>query len=393
MKFLLLCWRDTGHPEGGGSERYLERVAEHLVREGHRVVFRTAAYPGAPDESERAGVRYSRAGGNFTVYVRAWGAMAAARLGLGPIARALGGRPDAVLDTQNGIPFFASVVSGRPTVVLTHHCHREQWPVAGRLVGRLGWFIESKLAPALQKSCRYITVSRPSADDLRELGVDDDRISIIRNGVDPVPEIAVGAEDVAAAADPCLGPEGPRLVTLSRLVPHKQIEHAIDAVAALAPDYPHAVLDVIGSGWWSDELLAYAGERGVADRVIFHGQVSEEEKHLILARACVHVMPSRKEGWGLAVIEAAQHGVPTVGYGSSAGLRDSVVDGVTGMLADDPAGLVAAVRRIVDEPDLRAFLGDEARRRAETFSWDATARAVEQVLCDAARAGRGPRGK
>ena len=47
MKVLLLCWRDTGHPEGGGSERYLERVAAHLAARGDRVVFRTAAYPGA----------------------------------------------------------------------------------------------------------------------------------------------------------------------------------------------------------------------------------------------------------------------------------------------------------------------------------------------------------
>src|SRR5699024_5703778 len=197
------------HPEGGGSERYLERVAEYLAREGHRVVFRTAAYPGAPKKSERAGVRYSRGGGNFSVYVRAWFAMLAARVGLGPIARALGGRPDVVVDTQNGIPFFASVVSGRPTVVLTHHCHREQWPVAGKLVGRFGWFVESTLAPAVQRGCRYITVSRPSADDLRGLGVDGDRISIIRNGVDPVPEVAIGAENTAAF-DPCAVDGGPR---------------------------------------------------------------------------------------------------------------------------------------------------------------------------------------
>src|SRR5699024_9547618 len=130
---------------------------------------------------------------------------------------------------------------------------------------------------------------------------------------------------------------------------------------------------IVGSGWWADELHDYVTGLGVADRVVFHGQVSEEEKHLILASACVHVMPSRKEGWGLAVIESAQHGVPTVGYRSSAGLRDSVVDGVTGMLADSEDELVALVRRIAADAPLRDFLGAEARARAETFSWDATA--------------------
>ena len=47
MKVLLLCWRDSGHPEGGGSEVYLERVAEHLARRGHQVTYRTAWYPGS----------------------------------------------------------------------------------------------------------------------------------------------------------------------------------------------------------------------------------------------------------------------------------------------------------------------------------------------------------
>lgn len=395
MKVLLLCWRDTGHPEGGGSERYLERVAEHLARDGHRVVFRTAAYPGAPRRSTRAGVRFSRAGGNYGVYVRAAVAMTAARFGLGPLARELGGRPDVVVDTQNGIPFMARVFSGAPTVLLTHHCHREQWPVAGPVTGRVGWLIESVVSPVVHRGCRYVTVSLPSRDDLVELGVRADDITVIRNGVDPLPAdpAAAAAEAAAAEADDAAGMHaitgsdaGPRLVTLSRLVPHKRIEHAIDAVAALVPEHPGVVLDVIGSGWWRDELLDYAGRRGVARHVIFHGQVSEEEKHALLARADLHLMPSRKEGWGLAVIEAAQHGVPTIGYSSSAGLRDSVVDGQTGLLVGDgPGELVAAVRRLVEDPRLRARMGGAARARAATFSWEATATAMGRVIADVAR--------
>ena len=46
MKILLLCWRDTHHPQGGGSERYLERVGDFLVSQGHEVLFHTAMYPG-----------------------------------------------------------------------------------------------------------------------------------------------------------------------------------------------------------------------------------------------------------------------------------------------------------------------------------------------------------
>ena len=48
MKILLLCWRDSTHPQGGGSERYLERVGEYLAAQGHEVVYRTAKHTDAP---------------------------------------------------------------------------------------------------------------------------------------------------------------------------------------------------------------------------------------------------------------------------------------------------------------------------------------------------------
>ena len=54
---LLLCWRDSDHPQGGGSERYLERVGAELAGRGVKVTFRTAGYPGAPATESRAGMR------------------------------------------------------------------------------------------------------------------------------------------------------------------------------------------------------------------------------------------------------------------------------------------------------------------------------------------------
>ena len=84
--------------------------------------------------------------------------------------------PDAVVDTQNGVPFFASLVTSAPTVVLVHHCHREQWPVAGRLLGRFGWFLESKVAPRVHRGAPYVTVSEASKRDLVALGVDGHQI-------------------------------------------------------------------------------------------------------------------------------------------------------------------------------------------------------------------------
>lgn len=357
MKILLLCWRDSTHPQGGGSERYLERVGEYLASQGHEVVFRTSKHMNAAHREVRDGVRYSRGGAKFGVYPRAWAAMLAGRLGVGDLRGV-----DAVIDTQNGIPFFARLVSGAPTVLLTHHCHREQWPVAGPLLGRLGWFLESRVAPRVYRGAPYVTVSEASREDLEALGIKG--AHIIANGLDPVPDHVPSLEREAEV----------HLVTLSRLVPHKQIEHAMDTVAQT----PGAVLDVIGSGWWEANLRSYAEEHGVSDRVRFRGQVTEDYKHALLARADALLMPSRKEGWGLAVMEAAQHGVPTVGY--TFGLRDSVINGKTGILVEREEDFVAATKQLLADAPLRCTLGSNARDFAASFSWEKTGEQFAELL-------------
>ncbi|MEE4022200.1 glycosyltransferase family 4 protein [Gordonia sp. PKS22-38] len=378
---LLLCWRDTTHPQGGGSERYLERVGAELVDRGMRVTLLTAGYEGAPADEQRDGIRILRAGGRLSVYPRALATILAGRWGRGRLSTT----PDVVVDTQNGIPFFAAAVSRAPTVVLVHHCHREQWPVAGRLLGRLGWFLESRVSPRVHRRNHYVTVSGPSADELVALGVDRERISVIRNGIDPIPSPTAGAAIVPPAAG------HPRLCVLSRLVPHKQVEDALAVVADLRHTRPDIHLDVIGDGWWSDELRSTAIQLGVEEFVTFHGHVDESRKHELLAQADIHLMPSRKEGWGLAVVEAAQHRVPTIGYRSAVGLAESIDDGETGLLVDGVAELISATRKLIDDPDESVRLGRNAQGKAAGYSWSATADGFIDVFDDVRRRARQPR--
>lgn len=371
---LLLCWRDTGHPQGGGSETYLQRIGSQLAASGIDVTLRTARYEGAAGSETVDGVRISRGGGRHTVYIRAGLAMVAARIGIGPLRHV---RPDVVIDSQNGLPFLARLAFGRRVVVLVHHCHREQWPVAGRFLSRFGWFVESRLSPWLHRGNQYVTVSLPSVRDLTDLGVDADRVAVVRNGLDEAP-----ASTLAGDRSPT-----PRAVVLSRLVPHKQIEDALDAVALLRTRIPDLHLDVVGGGWWHDRLVAHAESLGIGDAVTFHGHVNDAAKHAVVQRSWVHVLPSRKEGWGLAVIEAAQHGVPTIGYRSSGGLTDSVVDGVTGVLVDDHGELVESLERLLDDRVYREELGAKAEARSAEFSWPQSATAMRTVL-ESVHAGR-----
>jgi len=364
---LLLCWRDTGHPQGGGSETYLQRIGAQLAEAGIDVTLRTARYVGAPRRDVVDGVHISRAGGRYTVYIWAGLAMVASRIGLGPLRRA---KPDVVIDSQNGLPFLARLAFGRRVVVLVHHCHRDQWPVAGRFLGRFGWFVESWLSPFLHRDNQYVTVSLPSVRDLTDLGVDANRVAVVRNGLDEAPP------------DTLTGPRSttPRAVVLSRLVPHKQIEDALDAVAVLRTRISELHLDVIGGGWWQDRLVRRAEQLGIADAVTFHGHVDDVTKHSVVQRCWVHLLPSVKEGWGLAVIEAAQHGVPTIGYRCAGGLTDSVVDGVTGVLVDSHAELVDRFEQLLTDRVLRDELGAKAAARSREFSWPQSASAMRTVL-------------
>lgn len=371
---LLLCWRDTGHPQGGGSETYLQRIGSHLARSGVRVTLRTARYPGAARREVVDGVEIQRRGGPYSVYVRAGLAMVAGRFGMGPLRHA---RPDVVVDTQNGLPFLARLAYGRRAVVLVHHCHREQWPVAGPVKSRIGWFVESRLSPRLHRRNQYVTVSLPSARDLTDLGVRADHVAVVRNGVDDAPPASLTAPRSVT----------PRVVVLSRLVPHKQIEDALDAVARLRDRVPGLHLDVVGGGWWAQPLLDHAAALGISDAVTFHGHVDDATKHDLLQQSWVNLLPSRKEGWGLAVIEAALHGVPTIGYRSSGGLSDSIVDGVTGVLVDDVDGLVDGLHRLLTDHVLREQLGAKAQVRSAEFSWSQSADAMASVL-GAVQAGR-----
>lgn len=357
---IVVCnWRDLTHPEGGGSELYVEQVARGLAALGNRVTLLCARVPGQPTDEVRDGVTYRRRGGRFGVYLYAAAALLFRRV-----------PADVVVDVQNGLPWLSRLVTRRPVVVLLHHVHREQWPIAvGALRGRIGWWIESVVAPRLYRRSRYVTVSQATRRELGRLGIRERRTAVVHNGMRPLP-----ATEAARSATP-------RVAVLGRLVPHKRVEIVLEAAAHLAPAFPDLTVDVIGRGWWEPRLRELAEQLGLDDRICFHGFVDEQTKADLLAQAWVHAVPSIKEGWGLSVIEAAAAGTPSVAFVDAGGVSESVVDGVTGLLVDggEPE-FAAALHRLLADAPLRASLGRAARNRAELFTWERTCRRWVEVL-------------
>lgn len=358
----FFSWRDGRNPEGGGAERYLEKMAAGLVTRGCRVTIFTVAYAGAAPDEVVDGVRYVRRGSKLSVYL----------LGVWALLRRQLGRVDVVVDVQNGLPFFTVLGTRKPVVVLVHHVHREQWPVVyPGLFGTVGWWIESRLAPRLYRGRQYVVVSRATRAELRELGVTGPRVAVVHNGTDAV----VSTQHRKTAY--------PSICVVGRLVPHKQVEHAVDAARALVAEFPDLRLRIVGDGWWEAELHTYAADLVATGTVVFEGHVSELRKQEIYEESWLMALPSLKEGWGLVVGEAAAHQTPTVAYRSAGGTRESIVDGVTGVLVDTPSELASALGALLRDDHGRQVLAKAALEHSYGFTWEHSQAAFAHLVASA----------
>ncbi len=178
----------------------------------------------------------------------------------------------------------------------------------------------------------------------------------------------------------------PTFLYVGRLKRYKGIDIAIRALALVRRTAPEAVLEIAGEGDDRARLERVTQRSGLAEAVRFLGYVTEEEKRVRLRRAWALIFPSVKEGWGISNVEAAACGTPTIAS-DSPGLRESMVDGETGLLAphgDYPA-LAEAMIRVATEPGLVDRLGAAGRRFATGFSWNAAAEATREHLRETVR--------
>jgi phosphatidylinositol alpha-1,6-mannosyltransferase len=190
--------------------------------------------------------------------------------------------------------------------------------------------------------------------------------------------------------------DGPLLLTVARLTPHKGIDTALRALALLAGEHPALRYAVAGDGNDGPRLRALAAELGVADRVHWLGPVGDDVLPSLYRAATAYLGLSRREGvdvegFGISLVEASGCGVPVVG-GRSGGIPDAVRDGETGFLVapDDPAAAAEAVRLLLADPALAHRLGDGARRAVEThYHWARVAADLRRLGDAAATATRG----
>lgn len=365
VPIAVVNWRDPWHPEAGGAERYAWAMARGLARRGAAISFLTARAPGQSRRDRQDGIEIIRLGGRFTVYPLLLGWLLAHRL------RTRGRSFAAVLDCQNGIPFFTPLVlpSSMPVLCVMHHVHSVQWSVHfPGWVARLGRLLEGPLARAVYRRHACVAVSPSTVAAMRdELRWPGD-IYLIPNGADAPPPPAQPAG--------CPERECPAaLVWVGRLVAHKRADLVLPIAERLAG--AGVTIDVVGRGPAAPGLAASVAGRGLAGQVRLRGFLPETAKQAVVAGARLHLNTSLGEGWGLCVLEAAALGVPTVAF-DVPGLRDAVRDGQTGWLVRDGERIEDVTHRAVkelDDPVRRAEVAAACRAWAAELSWDtATAR-------------------
>lgn len=364
---LLLTDRDWAHPQGGGTGTNLFGQVSRWIAWGHRVTVIAGAFPGgAAVERPHERLEIHRIGSRLTVFPgAAWRTL-----------RGVGADADVCLEVVNGIAFFTPLWwwLRMPRVTLVHHVHADHYVAELGRRGRVAaLLLEALPLRTLYRPSPFLTISRSARDDLVALGVPGEQVHVAHLGVDAPPD------------PPSVDAAQPTLLYLGRLKAYKRIEHVLDVLEAI----PAARLDLAGEGDHREALEAEIAARGLTDRVTLHGHVDEERKWELYGRAWVNLTASSAEGWCLTVMEAASCGTPSAAL-RVGGLPESIVDGETGVLADTPQELAAAVRDLVADPARRRAQGDAARERAATFTWDATA-AENLTVLEAATTAPRPR--
>ncbi|WOQ68812.1 glycosyltransferase family 4 protein [Microbacterium limosum] len=359
----------------GGGERQYRAFAEDLVRRGHRVTYLTADWGSAADD---ASFDVEKVCGRLRLYdergVRRTAAALSYAFGLYRRLRRDRDRFNAVI--VSGLPVFnvfaaRMALRGSTTRVLIDYLEvwgRAQWQeYAGPLTGTVGWVLQrTAIALTPVATCHsQLSARRLRAERLRgELLVSP---GLIDRALEVTPRLE--------RTDP------PFALYVGRHIPDKRVEHIPAAVAAARQSVPGLHLVILGEGSSTPAVRRAIDSAASEEWTDMPGFVSERELHDLLARAACLVHPSRREGYGLVVVEAAAHGTPSVLVADEGNAATELIEpGVNGYIAAsvEPGTLGEAIVRAVRQ-------GDELRRTTRAWYEEAVedrtiARTVDAIL-------------
>ena len=236
-------------------------------------------------------------------------------------------------------------------------------------LGRVGWLVEWL---SMRVPDQLIAASPQTAERLREILGDRASIAAVPNGI-----------DLAGIRNSYPDSERVDLVTVGRLLPHKNVDLLLECVALLRAEGLPVTCRVIGDGPQRDALHKRAEELGLTDAVDFRHDVWEQKDVYALMKAArVAVFPTAREGFGIAVLEAIACCLPVVTTSAPDNLARHLVDRSASGVVCDPAvpAIAAAVRQALAAEAESADRPAEQEAWLAEHGWDAAADQVAQVL-------------
>lgn len=359
----------------GGAERWYRNLAERLAAGGHEITFLTRRQWGRAQDPVIPGVRVVAVSPRMGLYADGRRRIAPPLLfGLGVLAHLLRhGRRYDVVHTAS-FPYFSLLAAnaargrGRFTLLVDWHevWTREYWrEYLGRVGGRIGWRIQRECLHVRQRAFCF---SRLHERRLREQGLYGELTRL-------------EGQYAGAPAPPEPLPARPVAVFAGRHIPEKRVPSLVPALARAREQVPELCAEIYGDGPERECVLAAITTAGLERCVSAPGFVEQEVLEHALATALCVVLPSRREGYGLIVVESAARGVPSVVVAGPDNAATELVDeGANGFIAPsaEPNDLAGALVRVYDAgPDLRRATLEWFRGNAERLSLE---RSLQVVL-------------
>ena len=215
-----------------------------------------------------------------------------------------------------------------------------------------------------------------------DLGIEEKKIVIINPGIDPVSEVPQKYLD---EAEDILKGKKKRLITVSRFDKRKNHEKVIMALRNLKQIYPDIVYICIGYGDEEENLKKLVEELNLGSQVMFFKDITDDLKNSLIAKSHIFVMPSiihkkSVEGFGIAYVEAAQYGVPSLG-GKDGGASDAIEHDKTGLICDgnNLDDIYSSLNSMIENKKYFE-LGRNAKEYVSKFQWEKIIDEYKKIL-------------
>jgi len=204
-----------------------------------------------------------------------------------------------------------------------------------------------------------------------ELGVNANKVIVINPGVDPAEELNKKTLD---KVESILKVKNPRLITVSRFDKRKNHEKIVMALRNLKQIYPDVVYICVGYGEEEENIKKLVKELDLEAQVMFFKDISNDLKNALISKSNIFVMPSiihkkSVEGFGIAYVEAAQYGVPSIG-GKDGGAADAIYHEKTGLICDgnNLDDIYSSIKTMLENKKYLDY-GKNAKEFVHKFQW------------------------